>query len=216
MQSFLGLLVSFVLGTLVAVAELISRYRDRPLAAIQTPGAVLYLALNGIASVSALWIAHLFNLTFGATGTAVEPTRVLIASFAAIAFFRTSLFVTHVGDSDVGIGPSTVLMTLLKAADRSVDRKRAIRRSTEVAELMDSVSFEKAHLSLPTLCLTLLQNVPAEEQERLGVDIRAFHAAAMSDRQRSLALGLKLMYLAGPDVLRAAILALGDEIKRTD
>ncbi|MEH0844898.1 hypothetical protein V6U81_21165 [Micromonospora sp. CPCC 205711] len=210
-----GYVASFVLGGLVALAEIVSRYRDKPFSAIRAPGAFFYVALNGAASLSALWLSRTFGITFGASGNALLVTQVLVASFGAVAFFRTSLFVTRIGDADVGIGPSSILATLLSAADRSVDRRRATVRSQEVAELMARVSFDKAHIALPTLCLALLQNVSPEEQENLAGAVNALKAVNMSDRQRSLALGLRLMNLAGPDVLKAAIAALGDEVAAT-
>ena len=39
-------LISFALGGLVSLGEVISRYRDRPVAALKTPGAFVYLALT--------------------------------------------------------------------------------------------------------------------------------------------------------------------------
>ncbi|WP_327000986.1 hypothetical protein OHA72_38465 [Dactylosporangium sp. NBC_01737] len=207
-------LISFALGGLVSLGEVISRYRDRPVAALKTPGAFVYLALNGVAGVCALWMARTFNVTFGAQGASAETVQLLVASLGAIAFLRTSLFIVRVGDADVGIGPSSVLTTLLNAADRSVDRKRAASRSKEVVDLMKNVDFMAASIALPTLCLALLQNLDPDDQQALAEDINSLVQSPMSDRQKSLALGLKLMNLAGPEVLRSAVEALGDEIQR--
>jgi hypothetical protein len=211
--SLIGLLISFALAGLVAVSELISRYRDKPLSALRAPGTLAYVSINGLAAAAAFWLMYAFDVTFGATATAVEPTRVLVATFGSIAFFRSSLFLTRIGDTDIGIGPSAVISTLLGAADRSVDRRRAARRSVEVSHLFGSISFERAVVALPTMCLLLLQNVSQDEQEKLFADVEAIRIAPMSERQQSLALGLKLISFAGPDVVAAAIRALGGEIQ---
>ena len=206
--------LSFLLAGLVAVSELISRYRDRPMSAVRTPGTLAYVAVNGCAAAAAYWTMNIYDLTFGAPPSTVEATRVLISTFGSIAFFRSSFFVARVGDTDVEIGPSAVIATLLGTADRSVDRRRAARRSTEVVHLMGPIAFEKAYVPLPAMCLLLLQNVSQEEQEELGADIKALRDSPMSDRQQSLGMGLKLISLAGPDVVSAAIGALGAEIER--
>lgn len=211
----IGYVASFFLGASVALAELISRYRDRPTIIGRAFGTLFYTGLHGAASAGAFWLVHVFGLTFGAEGVAQEPTRVLVSGFAAMALLRTNFLVTRLGDSNVEIGPSAVLFTLLSAADKSVDRQRAAERSTEVADLMSRISFEKAHISLPTMCLALLQNVGPNEQAILAKSVEKLCASdKMTDRQKSLTLGLSLINLGGPAVLAAAVRALGEEIAR--
>ena len=212
----LGGVVCFLLASVVGASELIARYRDRPGGTLRTAGAFVYLVVNGAAAVGAYWLIGVYNVDFGVEGPALEPTRIMVASFGSVAFFRSSLFLTRINDTDVGIGPSALLATLLSAADRSVDKRRAMDRSKEATVLVQSFSFEKARVALPALCLFLLQNVTPEEQHRLGIDVEAIRSADMSDRQRSLALGLKLISLAGHEVVVAAISALGDEIRPTE
>ena len=213
--SVASLILCFVLAGLVAVSELISRYRDKPVSSLRAIGALAYVCVNGLSAAAAFWIMTLFNVDFGQTGSSLEPTRIMVATFGSIAFFRSSLFLVRVGDTDVGIGPSAVITTLLSAADRSVDRRRATQRSTEVVSLMGNVNFDRAHVALPTTCLYLLQNVPPAEQAGLAADVEALKSASMTDRQKSIALGLKLISFAGPAVVLAAVKALGDEITNT-
>jgi hypothetical protein len=96
------------LGTLVALGELVSRYRDSPRAALlESFAAWLYCLLNALASMSALRLMEVFGVTFGQTGAALEWSRILAAGVSAIGFFRTSIFTVRVGDQDLGIGPVT-------------------------------------------------------------------------------------------------------------
>jgi hypothetical protein len=175
---------------------------------------MIYVSINILASLGALLFVHVFRWTFGAASPdSIRAYQVLVASFGAIAFFRTSLFTATTGDSTIGVGPSVVLASLLDAADREVDRYRATDRSEDVVRLMRNVSFVKAEQALPTYCLALLQNVPDEEQTALRRAVDALAGSVMDDRLKALSLGLQLMNIAGVDVLTAAVNALGDDIK---
>jgi hypothetical protein len=205
-----GLVV--LLGSLVGTAELVARYRDAPTQALGTVPAFLYVAVNGIASGAALALVRIFDWDFGQGGDAKRYIQILVAGFGAIALFRSSLFIVRAGDQDVGVGPSSFLQVMLGAADRSVDRIRARERATSVSEVMKSVSFAKAHVALPTFCLALMQNVSPDDQADLGRDIEALRGSSADDRAKVLALGLALMNVVGPTVLKSAVESLGDVI----
>lgn len=210
-----------LLGVLVGVGELVSRYRDEPTRALfaRQGGlipALLYVTINALAALAALGLIHVFGWTFG--GAAELPstrhTQVLVAGFGAMAFFRSSLFTLRVGGQDVGVGPSSVLQIILDAADRAVDRRRARGRSGEVSEIMRDVSFEKASEALPAYCLALMQNLSPEDQAELGRQVKALQPSTMDDQMKALLLGLAILNFVGMDVLESAVRALGDKIKR--
>ncbi|MEV0176465.1 hypothetical protein AB0I00_35810 [Streptomyces sp. NPDC050803] len=203
-------------GALVGLVELFSRYRDRPSALLWVVSAWMYVAINAAASGGVLLLVHTFDLTFGASepGT-VETTQVLVAFFGAPTVLRSSLFTIRVSGQDVGIGPSSILSTLLSVADRGVDRARGRDRSRQVVQIMRGVSYEKARLALPSFCLALLQNSPQEEQQKLAVANESLAESEMSDAQKAYGLGLLLVNLVGLGLLREAVEAMGDEI-RTD
>ncbi|MCW2913021.1 MAG: hypothetical protein JWN52_1089 [Actinomycetia bacterium] len=214
MSSLGPYLIAAALGALVGATELISRYRDRPASLIRVISTWAYVLINAAAGAIALLLMHIFGWDFGATDAGARgATQVLVASFGSMALFRSALFTVRIHDQDVAVGPSTLLTALLAAADRGVDRMVARNRSTEARRIMVHVSFEKAQLALPTLCLALLQNVSAGDQRDLRTAVDALAASSMTDRQRALNLGLLLMNVAGPDVVRAAVDALQDEIR---
>jgi hypothetical protein len=209
-----------LLGSLVAIGELVSRYRDAPARALATPGALLYIFVNAGASLAALAVIRAFGWQFGVSGDASDAsvlwTQMLVAGFGALAFFRSSLFIVHINDKDIGIGPSAFLQSVLDAASRGVDRARANERSQLVGSVMKDLSFEKAHQSLPAYSLALMQNVPPETQAQLGRQVDALRTAAMPDQAKVMILGLMLMNELGGGVLRSAITALHAEIARDD
>ncbi|MFF7129632.1 hypothetical protein [Streptomyces sp. NPDC008240] len=200
-------------GALVGLVELFSRYRDSPAALLGVASAWMYIAINAAASGGVLLLTHTFALTFGASEPGTEgTTQVLVALFGAPAVLRSSLFTIRVSGQDVGIGPSSILSTLLSVADRGVDRARGRDRSRQVVKIMRGISYDKAQLALPAFCLALLQNSPQEEQEKLAVANEALAGSEMSDAQKAYGLGLLLVNVVGLPLLREAVEAMRDEI----
>ena len=206
---------AIVLGFLVGLAELVSRYRDAPKAALYTRPAVLYILLNGGASASALALIHAFNLTFGATASpsSLRETRILVAGLGAMALFRTSLFTVRAGDKDIGVGPATFLQIFREAADREVDRLRAQSRSQSVGELMAGIDYKRASEGLVPYCLALMQNVSEDEQQKLLKAVQLLDGEPIADSIKVRILGLQLVDVVGPDVLTSALKALQADLK---
>lgn len=204
-----------LLGGLTGCGELMTRYRDAPTRSLRNVSAAAYVALNVAAALAALALIRVFGVDFGMTGEELRWTQVLVAGLAALAVFRTSIFIARVGDQDIGMGPSGVLQALLKVADRGVDRARARVRAREVGKAMSGVSFEKAQIALPTYCFALMQNVTQQEQEAVADRIVGkLKTANMPDSTKALALGLALMNVVGDGVLLEAVRSLGDDIKK--
>lgn len=211
MDTGLGYAIAGALAGALAAAELVSRYRDRPIDLLRTAGTWFYTGLNAGAGCAALLLIRAFGWDFGAeegTGT----VRVLAAGFGSLAVFRSSLFVVRVGGDDVAIGPSTFLSLALNAADRGVDRHQATERSRRVSTIMQGVSFEKAQEALPTYCLGLMESVPVEDQRRLAREVAALDKGAMPDAVKAMNLGLSIIRVTGSEVLGAAVQALGASI----
>jgi hypothetical protein len=215
--SLVSYIVVVLVGALVGAIELATRYRDRPSALVKLPSAWLYVLVNAGASAGALLLAHTFAWNFGISSNikVIATVQVLACGFGAMIIFRSSVAMIKVGDQDAAIGPNVVLTSLLAIADRAVDRTRGAVRSTDIARIMNGVSFEKAQIALPANCLALLQNVPPAEQQELSTAINSLSATTMSDALKSLNLGLLLMNLSGPVLLEAAVKALENEIKGT-
>jgi hypothetical protein len=129
-----------------------------------------------------------------------------------MALFRTSLFTVHAGDREIGVGPSSLLQIFRDAADRAVDRLRAQDRSGDVSRLMKGIFYDKASRGLTLYCLALMQNVPDDEQKRLSDSLALLDAAPIDPAIKVRILGLHLMNVVGPGVLKAAVDSLRDEM----
>ena len=206
--SLVEYLSAFLIGALVATGELTSRYKDDPVKAIISAPAGVYVAINGLASVGALAFAHTFNWTFGATDGQIRVIQVLVAGFGAIALFRTSLFNVTVADQVIGVGPSVVLNVILTAADRAVDRGRALDRSQAVASIMEDVSFDNSADSIQLFCTRLMQNALPAEPDRIAQTVSTLRDRLnkdVPDQVKSYVFGLSLLGLVGEKVLRKSI-----------
>jgi hypothetical protein len=195
----------FLLGALVGIAELVSRYRDAPRDVLYSLPALLYTALNAAASLLALVLIHAFGWKFGATGDAVRPTQVLVAGIGAMALLRTSLFTVRAGDKDIGVGPASFLQIFLATADREVDRVRARSRSDQAGRLMDGLDYQKAAEGLVEYCLMLMQNVPGDDQGKLRKAVELLNVQSIDEGVKVRILGLLLMNVVGPEVLSGAM-----------
>jgi hypothetical protein len=209
-----------IIGLLVGITELISRYRDNPSRALFNFPAFLYVLFNIVAAVLAMFlIRDVFHWNFNfedldANKTKIKVIGVLVSGLGAMAFFRSSLFVFRVGDKDVPLGPGIVLQVLLDVTDRAVDRSRAQPRAEIVSKIMQDVDFLSAKAALPAYCFALMQNVTAEEQTNFGRQVSQLELSTMSSPIKGLTLGLALMNLVGDAVLRAAVESLGIQIKQ--
>ena len=177
-------LYAMAFAALVAVGELVSRYRDEPTRAVRSLAGVIYIGINAAAALLAWFLIQVFDWKFISSDNpqAIEWARILMAGFGSSALFRSSLISMRAGDQVVAAGPGSFLLSVLRAADSAVDRLRAADRSKAVAETMSGVTFELAFESLPGYCLALMQNLPEDIRlnwEATGDD------QAVEDRRRS-------------------------------
>jgi len=202
-------------GGLVGTGELIARYRDDPFRSLVSWYAGVYVGFNVLASIFALFLIHVFGLTFGMASTHADKVRwiqVLVAGFGAMAFFRTSVFVVRAGNQDIGVGPASFLQIILFVADRGVDRRRGDLRSQHIPLIMGGLTWAQVQDSLPPLCIGLMQNLSADEQATIGREVAQLNGDPMPDPVKVLSLGLVLVNYVGEDVLIGAVETLRDQL----
>jgi hypothetical protein len=208
-------LIAAALGTVVGLAEIVSRYKDAPGRALWTASAWLYIGLNGLASLAAFILVKQVPALrdIGGSGPEGDLVKALVAGVSAMALFRSSLFTVRVGNADIGIGPAAFLQILLFAADRATDRARASPRAIAVQATMKGISFDRAKEALPSLCFGLMQGLTTEEQTAFGISVKALESSKMEDTFKANSLGLSLMNLVGEEVLGVAVNKLRSDIR---
>ena len=202
----------FGLGGLNGAAGLATRFRDSPSRAASSGPGILFISFNGTTAILALYLIKTFGWTFGASGAGVEVTQVLVAGLSSAVLFRTSLQV-RLGGTLQSVGLDRVTQAFLDSAETAVDRQRAVERASAVARLMRAVDFDKAWISLPAFAIALMQNVSQPDQAALGKDVGDLVKGVQPKPVKSLLLGLLLMNRVGEGALKAAVEALGVEIK---
>jgi hypothetical protein len=204
---------AMAIGALVGAVELLGRYRHAPVRALLTLSGASYMVINVAASWAAYYMIGEFKI-FDNLTTAKELTHVLAAGFGSLVFMRSSFFKVRVGESDIGIGPAAILDTILLVADRGVDRREAVARAQDVTALVSHVSDPRLVAKMLTkYSLALMQNV----DERTSQDLDDTVGKIMSDTEIPDAIkmdivALRLGIVVGPNVLEAAVEALGDRL----
>jgi hypothetical protein len=208
-----------MMGLLVGIGELTSRYRDAPMTSIRSWPGLAYLAVNAAVSVWAFSLAQMFGWTVGVDASAdpdkVAMAQVFAAGFGAMALLRSAIFTVRVSGTDVAVGPAQVIQVLFTAIDNEVDRLGAQRRADEITAIMSGVDFDKAAQALPDFCFALMQEVDADDRSAITQQVKDLSAAAMPKTVKTLTLGLALMNVVGSNTLREAVRTLGVEIRET-
>lgn len=210
MTAFLPYFFTGVIGAIVAISEIVSRYRDDPLDATTSRAGVAYILIN--VGVSAC-VLFLIRDVFAALGTP-DPgaefqqtvTYILVAGASAMAILRTSLMTVHVYGNDIQVGLAAIIDVFRVAVDRDVDRLRAGPRAKNVAKTMDNVSFERARTTLTSAALSSMQNVSADERAQIEQRIAAIaQQADRSDSSKAIELGLILGSVVGFENLETLV-----------
>jgi hypothetical protein len=199
---------AILIGLLVGATELISRYRDQPFAPLLSVPGALYVVINGGASALAYYLLSILNPAMD------EPLRTFTAGISAMVFFRSALFNVRLSGADVPVGPNLILLTILKALDRTYDRERAAPRSLTARRIVGNLSFEQIRQALPALCFDLMQNLSPDETAAIKNQVNDLaQSTGMDDRSKTLSLGLALLNLVGETTLQAAVNTLGSAVK---
>lgn len=193
---------TFAIGALVGSAELISRYRDNPGAALSSRPGLLFIALNGIASILALYLMRHFKLA------GVDPSKpdqdlvlqALLAGTGAMVVIRSKLFtIRQPGGNDVSFGPAFAVDTFLSSINREVDRRRVPDRNRRVAQRAHALrhcSFKEAAPFL-TSALAAFQDMDEDDAKRL----RDEFISLASDEAYAAYTDEVKFYLVGFDIL---------------
>jgi hypothetical protein len=211
-------LAVMTIGGGVGWVEILGRYRYAPVRATLTASAGAYVLVNIAAAAVAYYLIPFFVDALAVANTPkLVIQKVLLAGFGALAFLRSSLFKFRVGDADIGVGPAALLDTLLLVADRGVDRREAVSRAQDVSALVKRVKDPRLVAKMLTqYCLALMQNVDQNTQATIADAIDKI--LEKKDTPESILIdlvALRLGVVVGPDVLEAAVVALGDRLAAT-
>ncbi|WP_030170247.1 hypothetical protein [Spirillospora albida] len=199
------MLLAALIGGAIGVAELVGHYRDKPLAAVLSPGGLLFLFVNTGASVVALIVVTAAGWTFGLPETmpptTLVVTQVMAAGVGSAAMLRMS-FAPARGRTS-GAGPIALLNGIIRIADTELERKRALSRLSH--NDLEGLSFERDHAALAELCCHLMREFDLAEAQRLGgLAADLSNRGDLTDADKLDCWGLELTRLVGERALRQA------------
>src|SRR5579875_2054741 len=210
---FLAWLAVVLFSILVAVCELISRFRDAPIRLGTSPFVWLYCAVNALAAAMAFELIRVFGWTAGLPVTETSKIvwiRIASAGFSAMVLLRSSLLTVRSGNQDVDVGPGAVLQQLLTALDREIDRREGQLRLLSV-DAFQGLDFAQTSAAAPALCAGVLQSLTADQQAQLKRSIDVIIGGTASSETKLRLLALELMNVCGPDILNAVAKKLRDQ-----
>ncbi|QFG22628.1 hypothetical protein [Actinomadura sp. WMMB 499] len=205
------MLLAALIGGAIGIAELVARYRDKPFAALLSPGGLLFAFVNVSASVVALIVVTAAGWTFGLPATMPESAlvvvRVMAAGLGSAAVLRMSICPAQ--GRAAGTGPIAVLNGILRIADGELERKRALSRLSH--NDLSGLSFERDHAALAELCCHLMREFDLAEAQRLGgLAAELSTRDDLTDADKLDCWGLELTRLVGERALRQAARRLRD------
>ena len=125
------MLLAAVIGGAIGLAELVARYRDKPVGALLSPGGLLFIFVNASASIVALIAVTAAGWTFGlppATPPAsLMVVRVIAAGIGSAAILRMSFAPAH--SKAAGTGPITLLKALFSTMMEAHDARYIARKN---------------------------------------------------------------------------------------
>jgi hypothetical protein len=205
------MLFAALIGGAIGLAELVARYRDKPLSALLSPGGLLFVFVNASASIVALIAVIAAGWTFGLPDdtppSSLMAVRVIVAGLGSAAVLRMSFAPAQ--SRSAGTGPVSVLNGILRIADAELERKRALSRLSH--NDLSGLSFERDHAALAELCCHLMREFDLSEAQRLGgLAAELSHRDDLTDADKLDCWGLELTRLVGERALRQAARRLRD------
>lgn len=206
---------TFGIGSLVGIFEIVSRYRDAPFEVLTQKPAVAYCIVNGLVSTLALFLIHSFGLSVevedGLPAATQTISDVLLAGFGAMFVFRGSFLKLRDGNGkQTELGFSEVIIKFMDIIDREVDRKRAEKRSRDINQIMNGISFECVKMVVMEHALDMMQNIPSSQQDELIDVANSIGSLDIPDPIKARKLGIRIYDLIGSQTLQIIIDKLRD------
>lgn len=201
--------VAAILGALLGAATLLSRFRYAQFRMLASWYSVLFLAVNALAALAALFLVQALGWASASTN---KWALVLVTGVGALAILKTSITL-QIGESPLHIGLNQIPDAFLKAITDHIAREQAVQIDHDV-DLIKDVVFASAYDKLPAYCLGLVPGDTEELQAKVGKVIKKLHESDFPDAIKRDLMAVELINAVGRDVLRVGVDRLGPSIKR--
>jgi hypothetical protein len=199
---------------------LLSRYRDTRRIFLSS-NAIIYMTINALASALAYYFLTHYaqNLSiFSSDDDAVKPVeKVLVAGLSAMFVLRSSFFSYKDKDSDkvIEIGLGGIINIFLHNAERKFDQSQSVATLQDIEKIMTDIEFDTMSVDLSAICLSLMENVSADEQKGLAESIdRIKNSQTRIEYTKTLQLGILIARVTGTKLLKAGVDTLKKELAK--
>lgn len=201
------LVLAILFSILVGAAEIISRYRDEPFAALLENGhGPLYLAINGLVGAAAFGLLSRYGNAI-LSGIGSDPLlRAIAAGFGSPFIMRSKLFTLHTATGeDLGVGPDAVISILLRSVDRGIDRSRSARRLRLVFEECAHIPAREVSraISFMRTAIASFQNLSEAEKRDFDHIVEAIQREYPNTQLTLMAICFAFLNLSGEANFRA-------------
>ncbi|MBI4595415.1 MAG: hypothetical protein HY730_03445 [Candidatus Tectomicrobia bacterium] len=194
-------LITFFLSFLVAFAELLSKFKDEPLAIFkQSLTAWLYIFMNVLIALLAFYL--LTRTRFLGTTEIDMIKAALTAGLGSTMLMRSKFFKVNINGKEAAIGPEIIINIFLETLEKMIDRKRALKRKDLVEQCRDEIDFKKTKDYAVTTLLASLQTVSAETTKKLIEEAEKIGNSPIGEIEKSHALGYLILDNMGEEFLR--------------
>jgi hypothetical protein len=205
-------LIAVFLSLLVAVAELLSKFKDEPFKIIgKNPFAWFYILFNVIIGAVSLYLLYRTNL-FGTTEYDLIKAA-FTAGLGSTVLMRSKFFKTQFNGKDIAIGPEFIINVFLETLETMIDRDRALERKNLVEKHMSDIDFSTAKDYVITTILASSQTHSPEVTKEIMEEADKIEKSQMSDIDKSYALGYLIMDYMGERFLKEMFKNNSDRFK---
>lgn len=192
-----------IAAILAAAAELLTRYRDNPAAAIFSRFGLFYLATNVLMAVL---VYAQFGYTIDLKGdhqglfSQDVALNALGIGIGTMVILRSKVFTLRTeSGNEVAFGPAAIVDAFLFAIDREIDRRQAAERHKAIWTCFKDRPLNQAELealiAFYEMSLLAYQNISSEEKSAVVKLFNEFqHDSQWTPRMRAMAVSFCALY----------------------
>jgi len=196
--------VSFLIGGLVGLTELLSKYTWSFCNIFKNSAGWLYISVSGSGSL----LAYFFIVSFGLMPS-VKATgwfwHVFISSVLGVAVFRSSFANLDVGGKQFSAGVGVILDVFKKRAERNLDQDIQDSLYITVLPLVSKLSFAAAKDHLVLLSSEVLRSLSDQEKKEYLKGVDRISKLTAPDSSKMVVFSLLLINLTGEKLFKTII-----------
>jgi len=190
---FLYFLISFTVGCIVALSELLGRYSWSLSDILRSAAGRAYLMLNGAISLIAYLAALDWKLGLGLEGRS-EIWRVLLVSISAMAVIRSAFLNVKVDGKEVSAGFALIFDIFVRRSERVLDQELTEKMWLEITPIIKGMSYKETHSHLMVLSKGALRSISKEEEEALEQALSKIDRLEVDDSTKMQLLAMLLVH----------------------